>query len=253
MIWQITLRELRSLFLSPLAWTLLAVVQFILAWLFFAQIDTFFAFQSQLSVMPNAPGVTDLVVAPTLNSASLILLMITPLLTMRLLSEERRSGTLKLLLSSPVSMTEIVLGKYLGILLFYVIMVALLSLMPLSLEMGTSLDTGKLLAALLGLILILAAFASAGLFISSLTDNPSIAAIGTFGLLIMLWIIDAASGGAGKADEAGTVFTYLSIIKHSLHFMRGIVDTQDISYYLLFIITFILLSIRQMDSQRLQN
>jgi len=252
MIWQIALRELRSLFLSPLAWTLLAVIQFILAWLFFAQIDTFFAFQSQLAVMDNAPGVTDLVVAPMLNSASLVLLMITPLLTMRLLSEERRSGTLKLLLSSPVSMTEIVLGKYLGILLFYVILVALLSLMPLSLELGTSLDTGKVLAALLGLILILAAFASAGLFISSLTNNPSVAAIGAFGLLIMLWIIDTA-GGADKADQAGTVFSYLSIIQHSLPFMRGIVDTQDISYYLLFIVTFILLSIRQMDSQRLQN
>ena len=118
MIKAIALRELRSMFLSPLAWTVLAVTQLILAWSFFTQIDFFFTIQSELATAPNAPGVTDLVVMPTYEVASLILLMVTPLLTMRLISEERRNGSIALLLSSPVSMTQIVLGKYLGILLF---------------------------------------------------------------------------------------------------------------------------------------
>ena len=154
MILNIALRELRSMFLSPLAWTVLAVSQLILCWIFFSQIDAFFSIQEEITTLANAPGVTDLVVAPLLEIASVMLLMISPLLTMRLISEERRNGTLTLLLSSPISISEIVLGKFLGIALFYLILVGMISLMPLSLMMGTDLDLGKLAAGLLGLLLL---------------------------------------------------------------------------------------------------
>lgn len=248
MIWSIAWREFRNLFLSPLAWCLLAVMQFILAWLFFGQIDVYFGLQAQLITLEGAPGVTDLVAAPLFSSASLLLLMICPLLTMRLISDERRQGTLSLLLAAPVSMTEIVLGKYLGIVLFLILLVMQLSLMPLSLLMATDLDLGKLAAAMLGQLLLLAAFAAAGLFFSTLTRNPMVAAISTFGLLIMLWILDsAASAHPGEA----TVFTYLSIIQHNTPMLRGIVNSVDIAYYVLFIASFIILSIRQLDNQRL--
>lgn len=250
MIFHIALKELKSLFLSPLAWSILAVLQVILAWIFFVQVDTFLGIQPQLATLPNAPGVTDLVVAPLLANASVLLLMISPLLTMRLLSEERRSGSLQLLLSSPVSMTQIALGKYLGILLFLIILLAQVSLMPLSLYMGTSLDLGKLLAGLLGSLLLLAAFAAAGLYLSSLTKNPMVAAVSTFGLLLMLWIIDAASGNNATRSE---VFGYLSLLNHQLTMLRGTVDSRDVVYYLLFITTFIVLTIRHLDAQRLQK
>ena len=131
MIRVIALRELRSMFISPLAWTVLAVTQFILAWSFFAQIDFFFTVQQQLATMPSAPGVTDLVVMPTYELASIILLMITPLLTMRLISEERRNGSISLLLSAPVSMTQIVLGKFTGIVMFLLIFIGMIRLMQL--------------------------------------------------------------------------------------------------------------------------
>ena len=137
MILTIALRELRSMFLSPLAWTVLAVAQLILCWVFFAQIDVFFSIQEELTTLPNAPGVTDLVAAPMLEIASIMLLMISPLLTMRLISEERRNGTLTLLRSAPISISEIVLGKFLGIALFYLVLVGMISLMPLSLMVGT--------------------------------------------------------------------------------------------------------------------
>lgn len=248
MIWSIAWREFRNLFLSPLAWTLLAVMQFILAWLFFGQIDVYFSLQPQLITLEGAPGVTDLVAAPLFSSASLLLLMICPLLTMRLISDERRQGTLSLLLAAPVSMTEIVLGKYLGIVIFLALLVIQLSLMPLSLLMATDLDLGKLAAAMLGQLLLLAAFAAAGLYFSTLTRNPMVAAISTFGLLIMLWILDsAASAQPGEA----TVFSYLSIIQHNTPMLRGIVNSVDIAYYVLFIASFIILSIRQLDNQRL--
>jgi ABC-2 type transport system permease protein len=233
MIITIALRELRSMFLSPLAWTVLAVVQIVLAWTFLTQLDYFFALQKELATMQNAPGVTDLVAAPLLEVASIVLLMVTPLLSMRLISEERRNGTLSLLLSAPLSMTEIVLGKYLGIVLFLLIFVLMITLMPLSLLMGTQLDLGKL--------------AAAGLLLSSLTTNPVIAAISSFGLLLLLWIVGRNSGDTGDA------FTYISMLNHYVPMLRGIVDTADVAYFVLFIVTFLLLTIRQMDAQRLQN
>jgi ABC-2 type transport system permease protein len=250
MILHIAIRELKSLFLSPLAWTILAVLQVILAWIFFVQVDTFLTIQPQLATLPNAPGVTDLVIAPVLANASVLLLMIAPLLTMKLLSEERRSGSLQLLLSSPVSMTQIALGKYLGILLFLLILLAQVSLMPLSLYLGTSLDIGKLLSGLLGSALLLAAFAAAGLYFSSLTKNPLVAAVSTFGLLLMLWIIDAAGGNTAERSD---LFGYLSLLSHQLNMLRGVVDSRDVIYYLLFIITFLTLTIRHLDAQRLQK
>ena len=248
MILNIALRELRSMFLSPLAWTVLAVTQLILCWIFFAQIDVFFSVQEELTTLPNAPGVTDLVVAPVLEIASVMLLMISPLLTMRLISEERRNGTLTLLLSSPISISEIVLGKFLGIVLFYLILIAMIGLMPLSLMAGTELDLGKLASGFLGLLLLLSAFAAAGLFLSSLTDNPVVAAISTFGLLLLLWMI-------GRSGDPGvdSIFTYISLTHHVAPLLRGIVSSVDIVYFILFITTFLLLTIRQMDAERLHG
>lgn len=248
MILTIALRELRSMFLSPLAWTVLAVTQLVLCWVFFAQLDVFFSIQEELTTLPNAPGVTDLVAAPTLEIASVILLMISPLLSMRLISEERRNGTLTLLRSSPISVSEIVLGKFLGIALFYLIFVGMISLMPLSLIVGTELDTGKLAAGLLGLLLMLWAFAAAGLFLSSLTASPVVAAVSTFGLLLLLWMVNQT--GDGGAD---TVFSYISLTHHFAPLLRGMVSSMDLAYFALFIITFLLLTIRQMDAERLQG
>jgi len=243
----IALRELRSMFLSPLAWTVLAVIQLILAWLFFTQIDFFFNIQSQLVTLPNAPGVTDLVVMPTFEVASIILLMVTPLLTMRLISEEKRNGSIALLLSSPISMTEIVLGKFTGIVLFMLIFITMISLMPLSLLMGTELDLGKLAAGVFALVLLLSAFSAAGLYLSSLTSNPVVAAISTFGLLLLLWIINSNTG------DASNTLDQLSLLGHFAPMLRGLIDTADIAYFVLFIATFLLLTIRQLDSQRLQG
>ena len=244
----IALRECRSLFMSPLAWTVLAVVQFILAWIFFAQIDNFFALQPQLQSLKSAPGVTDLVAAPLFNITSIVLLMVTPLMTMRLISEERRSGTIQLLMSSPVSMTQIVLGKYLGMMIFFSLFILQISLMPLSLYIGTELDTGKLLAGFLSIFLLIAAFVAVGLYLSSLTDNPTVAAVASFGLLLLLWIINTSA-----AESTDNLFNYLSLTQHSNAIIRGVINSTDIVYFLLFITTFLGLSIRQLDSYRLQH
>lgn len=250
MIATIAMRELKSLFLSPLAWAILAVVQAILAYLFLVQIETWLVLQPRLAGMAAAPGVTDIIIAPILGNAAVIMLLVAPLITMRILSEEKRGRTLSLLLSAPISMTEIVAGKYLGVLVFFMILLALFALMPLSLLAGTELDLGKLAAGLFGLALLLAAFAAAGLFMSSLTEQPTVAAISTFGLLLLLWIID----WSGRArTEASSLFDYLSMTSHYESLLKGLFNSTDVVYYLLFITVFLLLTIRRMDADRLPH
>ncbi|MFA7387875.1 MAG: ABC transporter permease subunit [Thiohalobacteraceae bacterium] len=250
MIAHIAARELRALFLSPLAWSVLAVVQFILAYLFLAQIDTYMMFAPQLAGREDAPGVTDVIVAPLFGNAAVILLLVAPLITMRVLSEERRNRTLSLLISAPVSMTEIILGKYLGILGFFFVVLALLAAMALSLSFGTDLDFGKVASGLVGLTLLIGAFSAAGLYMSSLTDQPTIAAVGSFGLLLLLWIINWA-GSSG--EQVSGLFSYLSLVGHYESLLKGLFNSADVVYYLLFILTFLVLSIQRLDANRLPH
>ena len=250
MIFTIAARELRSLFLSPLAWAILAVTQFICAYLFLTQIEIYLSLQPRLAAMEGAPGVADIVIAPLFADAAIILLLITPLVTMRIISEERRSRTISLLFSAPISMTEIILGKYIGVLAFFLVLIGMLALMPLSLLSGTDLDLGKLAAGLLGLTLVVAAFAAIGLYMSSLTEQPVVAAITSFGLLLLLWILDWA--GSGQAETSG-LMSWLSMLRHYEPLLKGLFNSTDIAYYLLVIILFIGLSIRRMDATRLQH
>ena len=248
MIFTIAARELRSLFLSPLGWTALAGAQLILAWIFLILVDEYLNLQGRLTNLDNPPGVTDLVVTPLLRAAALIGFVITPLITMRSISGERRNRTLPLLLSAPLGMREIVLGKYLGVVGFLLVLAGMAALMPLSLLAGTDLDTGKLAAGLLGLVLMLAAFAAAGVFISTLTAQPATAGIATFGLLLLLWLINAA-GASG--EQASTLFAYLSLVRHYDAFLRGLFDSTDFFYYLIFIVSFLELSVRRLLNERL--
>ena len=250
MIGVIAAREWRSLFLSPLAWTLLAVTQALLAWIFILLVNDFQNAQGRLAGLEHAPGVTDLVIAPLFRVAAWALLLLTPLLTMRLFSEERRTGTLDLLLSAPVSASQIVLGKYLGVLAVLLGLVALTALMPLALAVGATLDGGKLLAGLLGLGLLAASCAAAGLYLSSLTTQPLIAATATFGLLLAFWIVDAIGADQGTASR---LFGYLSLPRHHDALLLGLVRSQDVAYYLLFSAAFLGLTIRRLDNFRLRG
>lgn len=250
MIFTIAGREFRSLFLSPLAWTLLAILQFLLAFLFLSQVETFTVLQAKLAAIENGPGLTDVIVPPVFGNAGIILLLVTPLLTMRIICEERRNKTLTLLLSAPITNTEIVLGKYLGLLGLLWLIVALVSLMPLTLLVGGELDLGKLLANTLALWLLVTAFTAAGLYMSCVAGHPTVAALGTFGLLLLLWILDWSSN---LSDQRSELFEYLSLLRHFQNIQTGLIDSADISYFLLFIGFFVLLSIRRLNQDRLQK
>jgi ABC-2 type transport system permease protein len=246
MIMTIALRELRSLFLSPLAWAILGVVQLILGYLFLSQVDFYLKFQSQIMALREPVGVTEIVAAGLFGNAGVVLLLVVPLVTMRLVSEERRNRTLALLYSAPVSMTEIVLGKYLGVLLFLFVILALVAAMPLSLLAGGTLDLGLLAAGLLGLALLLAAFTAIGVFMSTLTQYPTVAAISTFGVLLLSWVLDFSGQG-----DPSSALAYLSLLNHYERFLSGIFDSADAVFLTLITITFLVLSVRRLDADRM--
>lgn len=243
--------EFKRLFRSPLAWSLLAVVQFIMAWLFLNGIEEYSLYiQPKLVGLDGAPGVTEIVVTNLYSSIGIIMLAIMPILTMRLFAEERMNGTLTFLLSSPISATQIVLGKYFGLMAFVLLMIAMLSLMPLSLLLFAQLDMGIIGSSILGLSLLLASFSAAGIFLSSLTKQPIIAAISSFGLLLFLVILYISGGSQSGNSE---VFTYLSHFGHFLSFLDGVFDSSDFAYYILFSVGFLILTIRKLDNDRLQG
>jgi ABC-2 type transport system permease protein len=245
MIFTIAGKELRSMFTSPLAWVILAFLQFVLALIFLKQVDGFLMIQAQLARTPNAPGLTEIAVVPMFGVASMVLLMSVPLLTMRLVSEERRNQTMALLMSAPVSMTQIVLGKYLAMVVFLLLINLLISLMALSLLAGGAIDTGLLAANLAGLFLLGCSFAAIGLFISCLTTHPVVAAVLSLAVFLGLWIINIA------ASDPESWLHLLSLLKHFEGFMNGSVAVTDLIYFGLLTVTFIILSIRRLDSDRL--
>ncbi len=251
MFMAIASREFRNLFISPTAWSILAVVQFIMAYIFLSRIELFFQFQPRLQGLDGAPGVTDIVAAPLFGSSAIILLLIVPMLSMRLLSEERANGTLSLLLASPVSLSQIVIGKFLGLMGFFLLMQLMITLMPLSLLIGGQLDLGQLAAGSLGMLLMTAAFVSIGLFMSSLTAHPTVAGISCFGVLLLLWIIDWS--GKSAEDGGSELLGYLSITNHFQSMLKGMVSSADIAYYLLICVTFLVLSIWRLETDRLKK
>lgn len=245
MIRIIVRKELRGLFSSPLAWIVLAVLQIILAWVFLMRLDAFLELQPRLAQIANAPGATEIVVSPVFSAAAVVLMMATPLLGMRLIAEERRNRTMTLLISAPVSMTEIVLGKFLGLTVFLLLPVLMATAMGASLIAGGEIDTGLLLSNVLGLSLLLATFASVGLFTSSLTTQPIVAAILALGLSLASWLASLAN-----PDPAGIV-QMLSVTRRFESFNAGMVDSAGAIWHVLVIAVFIVLTIRRLDRDRL--
>src|SRR5262245_24570371 len=169
MIFTIAAKELKALFASPLAWVVLCVMQIIAAYAFLRRLDDFLQMQPQIATMPSAPGVTELVAAPVFGTVAALLLFAVPVLAMRMIAEERRNQTMVMLMSAPVSMSEIVLGKFLGLVVFLCGIVVLTALMPLSIAGTTRLDYGLLAGLVAGLVILAAGFAAVSLYVSCLT------------------------------------------------------------------------------------
>lgn len=239
MLFTLLKRELYSLFLSPVAWLVLAIAQALLSYLFLAQVEGYLLNQAQLAQLPASPGFSRYILTPWFNNAAIVLMLVIPLVTMRVISEERRQGSLTLLLAAPVSATEIILGKYFGVLLFIVVMVLLFLIMPLTLLSGGLLDLGLLVAGGVGLIMLAACFVAFGLYMSSLNSSPAVAAVAAVSGSMLLWVIDWSGG---TQQELTTLMAQLSLLRHFEPLMRGIVDSRDLGYFLLFSVFFLTLT-----------
>jgi ABC-2 type transport system permease protein len=244
MIRLLALRELRSLFAMPSTWLILAVLQFILAWFFLARLEAFLEIQPQLAQLANPPGVTTTVAAPMFNTVALLLMMLVPMFTMRLIAEERRNQTFTLLLSAPLSGLHIVLGKFLGLLVFLAALMSGVVLMLYSLALGTALDQGLLLSNILGLFLLTASYIALGLYISALTTQPVIAAIGTLAVLVGLWLADIGTVAEDSPWHS------ISPLNHFQNFNNGLLDSSDAAFFVLFTIVFLLLAMKRLHNNR---
>ena len=245
MIRLLALRELRSLFAMPSTWFIFAALQFIFAWFFLARLEAFLEIQPQLAQLANPPGVTITVAAPMFNTVALLLMMLVPVFTMRLIAEERRNQTFALLLSAPLSGCHIVLGKFFGLLVFLAALITGVPLMLYTLALGTALDHGLLLSNLLGLLLLTASYVAVGLYISALTSQPIAAAIGALAVLVGLWLADI---GAAAEDSP---WHFVSPLNHFQNFNAGLLDSGDAAFFVLFSAVFLLLAIRRIHNNRI--
>jgi ABC-2 type transport system permease protein len=245
MILTIAHKEFRSLFATPSTWIILGALQFIFAWFFLARLDAFLQIQTQLAQILNAPGATQSVASPLLGTVAFILMMLIPVFTMRLIAEERRNQTLVMLMAAPVSGWEIIAGKFLGLLLFMSLIISACVIMVLTLALGTHLDIGLLLTNALGLLLLTACYIALGLYFSTLTTQPIVAATSTLAALFGLWLIDVAGSSTSLLLKA------LSPTVHFQSFNAGLLLSQDFAYFLLFCATCLLLAIRRLHNTRI--
>jgi ABC-2 type transport system permease protein len=250
-VWPIFKKEMRLYFTSPVAWVIITMF-LLIAGYFFYSIFAFYTLASMQSAMnpqmARELNVTDSVLRPLFSNVSVILLLLMPLITMRLFAEERRSGTIELLLTYPVRDGAVLIGKYLAALALYAIMLALTLLYPGILFYFTRVEWGPLLTGYLGLLLMGATFLAVGIFASSLTENQIVAAITTFGTLLLLWVVGWSAEYVG--GPWGRVLSHLSILEHFDTFARGVLDTKDVIFYLDVTIVALFLTLRSLEARR---
>lgn len=244
MIATIARREWQASFLSPLAWLLLAINQFILAWVFLTVLERF----SGLEAAQRTAGLTLELSLNVLSFAAVLAMLFVPLLTMRSFSAEFREGTFNLLGAAPLSLATILLGKFLSLAALLGVMTLVPFCMTASLAFVVQIDLGLLAAAALGVWLTMLFFAAAGLWASSLSAQPGSAAMVAYGVLVVLAVINRAEG---PASEITTLFDWLSWNEHLFWFLLGVVRSSDLFYYLAGIAFFLSLAHRALINRRL--
>jgi ABC-2 type transport system permease protein len=244
-------KELKGYFSSPVAYVVIGFSAILFGWFFINLLYYFDRTQMQAGSGfqgPQAINVNEIMISPLFLNVSVILLFTLPLITMRTYAEEKRSGTIELLLTSPLTDLQIVIGKFLGGLVLYVAMLAVTLV-----HMGFLFAYGNpewrpIATGYLGLLLMGGCFLSLGLFVSSLTKNQIIAGMVTFAVFLMFWVINWIATFMGPTPQA--VLNYLSITEHLNDFARGVIDTKHLVYYFSFIAFSLFLTVRAVDSER---
>ncbi len=249
----IAAKELRSYFVSPIAYVVLTGFLLLGGWFFFNLLARFSLFVNLYSAMRNPDAqmrlnLNDFVIAPLLHNLSVVLVILVPVITMRSFAEEKRAGTYELLMTSPLSITEIVAGKFLGALAFMLVMVGLTAVYPLILMLYGNPEVGIIAAGYLGLLLLATAFLTIGLLTSSFTENQIIAAVTCLVVLLLLYVISWPAESAGPV--LGAVLKYISLTEHFSEMVKGVIDTRDLVYFGSVIVLALFLTQRSVESVR---
>ena len=246
-------KEMRLYFGSPVAYVVGTFFLLISGW-FFSQIFFFYNMSSMQSMMNPQQGFgqslnpTENIMRPLFNNMSVVLLFFVPMLTMRLFAEEKKSGTIELLLTYPVRDGEVLAGKFLAAGTLYALLLVCTLLYPAMVAYFGRLEWGAVLTGYLGLLLLGATFLAIGILVSSLTENQIVAGFATFGLLLALWVIGWGADFAGGTTRS--ILQYLSITEHMDGFGKGVLDTKDVVYYVSAAALALFLTLRALEAKR---
>jgi ABC-2 type transport system permease protein len=249
-VWIICRKELHSYFTSPIAYILLTMFAVVFGFFFWNALAFFViaGMESQMRGQMFPMNLNEQVIRPLLQNASVLGLFFVPMITMRLFAEEKRTGTIELLVTSPVRDIEIVIGKWLAAMLLYACLLLFTAVNFAFLFRYGNPDWKPLAVGYLGLLLLTGALLAIGTFISTLTKNQIIAGAVTFGVCILLWVLEWVSG----YDSAGWahVLSYMSVITHFDSFGRGVIDSKDAIFYTTVIFLGLFFTVRSMESLR---
>jgi gliding motility-associated transport system permease protein len=246
----ITEKELRSYFASPIAYIIIGLFSLLFGYFFYVYLMLFVRQSEQMMQFGGggSANVNQQMIRYVLLNVSVILLFLMPVITMRTYSEEKRSGTIELLLTSPVTDVQIILGKFLGAMGLYAAMLLVTMVYMSILFFIGNPEWRPVVAGYIGLLLMGGCFISVGLLISSLTKNQIVAGAITFAVFLMLWVVNWMADQAGPITRQ--ILTTLSITDHFDDFARGIIDTKHLVYYISFITFGLFLTSKSVDMER---
>jgi len=249
-IWIICRKELRSYFVSPIAYLLLVMFALIFGFFFWnvLQYFVFMGMESQMRGQEMPMNLNEQVVRPLLSNVGVIGLFFIPMISMRLFAEEKRSGTIELLTTSPIRDVEVIVGKWLAAVILYACLLLITAVNFLFLFKYGNPDWKPLAIGYLGLLLQAGSLLAIGTFISTLTKNQIIAGAVTFGVCLMLWVLEWAS--SYETATWAKVLAYISVISHFESFGKGVLDSKDAIFYATVIFTGLFLTTRSMESLR---
>jgi ABC-2 type transport system permease protein len=249
-IWTVARRDFKSYFTSPIAYIVIAAFLGIMGWMFFFNLSHFAQqnLQYQAMNMGKQPSITEGIIRPLYGNMNVVFLLLVPFITMRLFAEEKKNHTFELLITSPLSLTDIVLGKFVSAFLLLCTMLGLTLVYPLVLFITGNPDLGPMATSILGTLLLCSCYLSIGILCSAMTENQIVAGVLTFAFGLFLWLVSWASQSAGPV--LGDFFQYMSLIGHFNNFGQGTIDTSDLVFFFSFIGIGLFLTHRILDSYR---
>jgi ABC-2 type transport system permease protein len=243
-------REIKAYFGSPIAYIVMGVFALLFGYFYYILLVFFDRNSMQMAGMggPQTVNINEQMIRPVFLNSSVILLFVLPLITMRTYAEEKRSGTMELLLTAPLTDFQIIMGKFLGAMALYAAMLAVTLVHIGALFIFGDPEWKPIATGYVGMLLMGGCFIAVGLLISSLTKNQIVAGMVTFAVFLLLWVINWGSSFAGPTTQS--VLNYLSITGHLDDFTNGVLDTRHLVYYLSFIAFGLFLTARSVDTER---